>query len=71
MKRVAVVAVPAALAVLVVLAGCAEPQPAYRDPVAAQCEYEAEVAIQNIANPLYAGVRKAELMGMCMRAKGR
>lgn len=29
------------------------------------------MAIQSIQNPLYAGVRKAELMGMCMRAKGR
>ncbi|MCR4297510.1 MAG: hypothetical protein NUV75_01970 [Gallionella sp.] len=54
------------------LAGCSPPPMARpNDPVAQQCEYEAEMAIQSIANPLYAGVRKAELMGMCMRAKGR
>lgn len=61
-----------ALAVVAALAGCVPPPLARPDdPVAQQCEYEAEIAIQSIQNPLYAGVRKAELMGMCMRAKGR
>ena len=53
------------------LFGCAA-GPSYRgDPVAAQCEYEADIAIQGIGNPLYAGVRKAELMQKCMAARGR
>lgn len=63
-----------ALPAAAMLAACAAPEPTYQaaaDPVRAQCEYEAEVAIQRIDNPLYAGVRKAELMGMCMRGKGR
>lgn len=60
------------LAIITSLAGCASPSPSGpADPVAARCEYEAEIAIQSIPNPLYAGVRKAELMGMCMRAAGR
>ena len=66
-----------ALLALALLTGCAFPMHPVQqaaqagDPVAAQCEYEAEIAIQRIANPLYAGVRKAELMSMCMRGKGR
>ncbi len=63
----------AAIAILSALAGCASSiysnQPV--DPVARQCEYEAELAIQSIANPFYAGVRKSELIGLCLRAKGR
>ena len=57
-----------------VLTGCAVPQTYHyqpSDPAAARCEYEAEMAIQSIANPLYAGYRKAELITMCMRARGR
>ena len=58
---------------VLILTGCVAPQTYYQlsDPVAARCEYEAEMAIQSIANPLYAGYRKAELITMCMRAQGR
>ncbi len=51
------------------LSACARAPSRPIDPVATQCEYEAEIAIQSIANPLYAGYRKAELMGMCIRAR--
>lgn len=53
------------------LAGCVQAPYQAADPVASQCEYEAEIAIQHFPNPLYAGFRKGELIGMCLRAKGR
>lgn len=51
--------------------GCATGPRFPNDPVAAQCDYESDIAIQSIPNALYAGFRKAELFGMCMRARGR
>ena len=58
--------------VLLFLTACAGPQlAAPNDPVAAQCQYEAQVAVQRIDNPLYAGYRMAELFNLCMRGKGR
>jgi hypothetical protein len=39
-----------------------------RDAARARCEYEAEMAIANISNPVAAGVRKGELLQLCARS---
>lgn len=56
---------------VVLLAGCAEPQPRSTDPVAFQCEYEATMATSGAGNPLMLGYQRQQLFVMCMRGKGR
>ena len=59
----------AVVVLLLSLDGCAAPPSGPVDPIVAQCRYEVEIAVQPIANPLYAGVRAAELMNMCVTAR--
>lgn len=57
------------IALTLTLAACAgAPQGPY-NPIAAQCEYEADIAIAGIVNPIMAGVQKGQLMNRCMQIR--
>lgn len=54
---------------VVVLSSCSVQPTGPYDPIAAQCEYEADVAISGIQNPIAAGVQKGQLFSQCMRIR--
>lgn len=59
----------ASIAILT-LTACTSIQPAGPyNPITAQCEYEADIAIANIQNPITAGVQKGQLYQRCVQIR--
>ena len=55
------------IALSALLTACAAP--VYQDPIAAQCDYESDVATANINNPIMAGMQKVQMFNKCVQIR--